>query len=313
MIDEAILKTLCYRDIFDYPLTEEEIAQFLIDQRASPEEIKRALAQLIAEGILGERNGFYFLRERESIVKTRLRREMISEEKFSNALKFAKMLRPIPWVKAVFLTGALAAGNAKEEDDLDLLVITSRNRVWLSRFLAAILFKLLGVKRSPGIEKSPNAICLNMFLAEDSLDLPDNEQSLYSAHEIALAKPLWAREGLHQRFLGENLWVRKYLPNLEIIRNKQYAISNKQNKPQIFSLLAYHFSLAMTLLDRLLQVLQLFYMRDRRTREIVERNRILFHPVDLAQKILPAFKVRVYRILHSQTKTARLSNQSDRV
>lgn len=292
-IDTAILKTLCYRDLFDYPLTEEEIAEFLVEKSARQKEIAHVLAQLVAEKRVEEKDGFFFLPGRKEIVNTRLVREEISEEKFIRARRFARMLRFIPWVRAVFLTGALAAGNSHKEDDIDLLVVTRKNRVWLSRLLITLLFDLLRIRRR-GSKVSGGRFCLNMFLAESALMVPDDEQNLYSAHEVVLAHPLWAKNYLHQRFLGENIWVLKHLPNVEVpqVKIKAEKSSNFFGKTVNFFWI---------LIDLSAQKLQLIYMSGKRTREIVERQRILFHPIDLARKILPAYRVRLYRVLHAKT------------
>jgi hypothetical protein len=42
-LDTAILWTLLYADVFDFPMTLREIHHFLIDTRASYEEVERAL------------------------------------------------------------------------------------------------------------------------------------------------------------------------------------------------------------------------------------------------------------------------------
>src|SRR3989344_1177585 len=297
-LDEAILKTLCYRDLFDYPLTEEEITKLLIERSARPKEIPHVLAQLVAEKKVEEKDGFLFLPGRKQVVKTRLKREEVSEKKFPRAARFAKVLRFLPWVRAVFLTGALAAGNSHEEDDIDLLIVARKNRVWLTRLLATLLFDLLRVRRQKGKKVSADQFCLNMFLSETSLTVPDSEQNLYSAHEIVLAYPLWTKDYLHLRFLGENPWVRRYLPNVEIPEARLKAPSGRNSLPAtVYHLLSNSF---WTLADLFAQKLQLVYMRGKRTREIVERQRILFHPVDLAREILSAYRVRLYRVLHAK-------------
>ena len=132
-LEESIIKTLCYRDLFDYPLSSGEVADFLIEDDAHPSQVERVLAQLTAEGKIGQAQGFYFLPGREKIAAVRRQRELISERKYARALKLSQILRRFPWVRAVFITGALAAGNAEKEADLDFMVVTRRNRVWLTR------------------------------------------------------------------------------------------------------------------------------------------------------------------------------------
>lgn len=291
MIEEAVLKTLCYRDLFDYPLTEGEISEFLVEHPARPSEIQRVLLQLVAERRIGVTDGFFHLLGREEIARTRREREEISERKWGRALKLARFLRILPWVRAVFLTGAVATGNAEKDADLDFLVITRVNRVWLTRLIAYILFTLLGVKRKRGVEKAPDRVCLNMFLADTALAVPEDDQNLFTAHEVALARPLWARDYLHQRFLGENPWVKKFLPNLNIPKTKIPA----RSAPSLVRRLVDYL---LTVVDRVLRRAQLVYMAKRRTRETVERNRIMFHPIDLSREILAAYRVKLYSEMH---------------
>jgi len=35
-LEESIIKTLCYRDLFDYPLSSGEVADFLVEDDAHP-------------------------------------------------------------------------------------------------------------------------------------------------------------------------------------------------------------------------------------------------------------------------------------
>lgn len=291
MLDEAILKTICYRDLFDYPLTEEEIQEFLVEESAHSKDVQRVLAQLVAEAKVGRTGGFFHLLGRQSTIRTRQKREEISERKWERAHKLARILRVIPWVRAVFLTGTLAAGNAGKNADLDFLVVTRENRVWLVRLISYTLFTLLGVKRRRDEKEAPDRVCLNMFLADTALAVPEDSQNLFTAHEIALARPLWAKDYLHLRFLGENLWVKKFLPNLHVPETKIPA------RAEPF-FLRRAVDLIFTAADLILRRAQLIYMARRRTREIVERNRILFHPIDLSRDILAAYRVKFYSEMH---------------
>ena len=291
-LHEAILKTLVYRDLFDFPLTEEEIAGFLIEASANPLAVRRELAQMVAEGKIGAEDGFYFLEGRKGIARKRVRRTEISGRKYEYAFELSQYLRRIPWVRAVFLTGALAAGNAGEDDDLDFMIIAAPGRVWLTRFLAYLFFTVLGVRREPEMENAPDMVCLNMFLSEESLTLPEGERNLFTAHEICLARPLWAKDRLHLRFLAENAWVQEFFPNFELQKPNSEA-------PRETNLFRQGLDGLLNRVDGLAHRIQLWYMAPRRTREIVERDRIMFHPVDLSRKVLSAFKVRLYAIGHA--------------
>ena len=219
-LKKAILSTLAYADIFDYPLRENEIYRFLISNFQFP--IAKQQAPLISNfqkklsalsGVISKKNGFYCLRGREKIISIRKKREGWSKEKLKIAKRVAGWLKLIPSIKMVAVTGALAMMNSDKKDDIDLLIITSKNRLWLTRFLTVILVELIAKRRHPADKEVKDKICLNMFLDEGHLKVPEKEQDLFSAHEVCQLKVLWDKNGIYQKFLKENQWVKQFLAN----------------------------------------------------------------------------------------------------
>jgi len=124
-----------------------------------------------------------------------------------------RVLRLIPFIKMVAVTGNLAMRNANQEDDIDFLIITQRKRLWLSRFFAVVLLELLGKRRRPEEKEVKDKICLNMFLDEDHLEMSEKQQNLFSAHEILQLKSLYEKDDFYDKFLDQNRWVKKFLAN----------------------------------------------------------------------------------------------------
>jgi predicted nucleotidyltransferase len=209
-LQKAILKTLSYADVFDYPLTLPELHQFLIGPKASINDLEKALTETkeVTQG-----GQFFFLKKRPKIVQIRQKKFGWSQKKLKIARKVAKYLKLIPFIKMVAVTGNLAMNNAEEKDDIDLLIVTSQNRLWLTRLLTVFLVELVSNRRRPKDQEVEDKICLNMFLAENYLSLPKKEQDLFSAHEVFQAKLLWEKERTYQKFLKANQWAQKYLPN----------------------------------------------------------------------------------------------------
>jgi len=209
-LQKAILKTLSYADVFDYPLTLPELHQFLIGTKASINDLAKALTEIKEVTQDGQ---FFFLKKRPKIVQIRQKRFRWSQNKLKIAKQVAKYLKLTPFVKMVAVTGNLAMSNAEQKDDIDLLIVTSQNRLWLTRLLAVFLVELVANRRRPHDQEVEDKICLNMFLAENYLQVPKKEQNLFSAHEVFQAKLLWERKRTYQKFLKANQWAQKYLPN----------------------------------------------------------------------------------------------------
>src|SRR3990167_740566 len=113
----AIIKTIHYSDIFDYPLKIEEISERLIGMKATPSQIKKSLSEIPG---MATKSNYYFLKGREKLVDVRERREKISAQKLKKVQAGANLLRLVPWIKFVGVTGSVAAGNAANDDDIDL-------------------------------------------------------------------------------------------------------------------------------------------------------------------------------------------------
>jgi len=210
-LKKAVLSTLAYADIFDYPLKKEEIWRFLLsDIRYQILDVSKGLKELPE---VSQKNNFYFLKEREHLVLLRKKRERWSRKKLKIAKQVARCLKLIPTIKMVAVTGALAMENSNENDDIDLLIITSKSRLWLTRFLTVILLELVANRRHPADKEVKDKICLNMFLDEGHLEVPKKEQDLFSAHEVCQLKVLWDKNVIYQKFLKANLWSKKYLAN----------------------------------------------------------------------------------------------------
>jgi hypothetical protein len=297
-LSQAILRTLTYADIFDYPLTADEICWFLISEKKQNEirrasntqdDIKKELAKKSHFlSPISYHDGFYFLKGRKKTIDLRKKREQWSQKKLQIALRVARWLRLIPWIKMVAVTGALAMKNADQKDDIDLLVVTNKNRLWLSRLLVVFLVELIAQRRHPGDKDVRNKICLNMFLDEAHLKIPKKEQDLFTAHEVVQLNPLWDKDEVYQKFLRVNQWVEKYLPNFFKWRMTNGYVSPKE-------LIHYPLSI-INFSERFARQTQLWYMSSRRTTEVVEPGRVRFHPQDCREWILEKYHKRLVKM-----------------
>jgi hypothetical protein len=133
-LEIAILRTILYADVFNFALTPAEIQHFLIhDQPTTYEQIAQALhhsAYLRQHLVI--KDGYVACRE--ELIEQRQTREQASQHLWPQAVRYAIWLGRLPFVRMVALTGALAMHNAAaDDDDLDYLVVTATNRVWLAR------------------------------------------------------------------------------------------------------------------------------------------------------------------------------------
>jgi len=88
------------------------------------------------------KNKYFVLPGREYLIEKYKQREKYSAEKIERASRVIKYLKKIPSIQAIFLTGSVAVGNAKKEADIDLMIVTKPNTLWLTRLLVFIFLKL---------------------------------------------------------------------------------------------------------------------------------------------------------------------------
>lgn len=204
-LDRAILETILYSDLFDYALTPEEAARYLIGLPATADDVR---AQLARSSWLRDRvgvvDGHVVARGREALVQRRRDRRSSSDRLWVRARRFVRVLRVLPFVRFVGVTGALAMDNCAPGDDIDVMIVTAPDRVWLTRALAIGLVrlgKLFG-----------DTLCPNYLISERALTL--EQRSLFVAHEFAQMVPVYGDE-VYRRLVGANAWIATWLPNAD--------------------------------------------------------------------------------------------------
>ncbi len=206
----AIAKTTAYAGYFSFPLTPQEVHFWLTSSRpVSFAAITKYLKPLSSQD----------KRLRRSLSQT-------TSEKEALARKLTPFVKLIPGIIFLGVTGSVAAGNAHQDDDLDLLLITRHHRLWLLRPLFILLLSLFFTRRLPGdSRKTKNTFCPNLWLDETSLTIPVSKRNLYSAHEIIQIKPLYDVGGVYHRLLLSNSWISQHLANA-------YAITLQKSSSQ---------------------------------------------------------------------------------
>ncbi len=280
----SIIKTLAYGDVFDFPMRGHEVWKYYIgSKKVTGEEVDSVLNSMATAGLIGKKKKYFFLIGREHLVEIRKEREKESIEKIKIAYRVAKTLKLIPTVRLIGISGSLSMKNAKKTDDIDLLVITDKGALWITRFLINTILIGRGYKRSTNDPIGRNLVCPNMFLAEDSIAIPKQKQNIFSAHEIAQLKVLVNKGHTYEFFTNSNAWVKRFLPNFAGGNNIKIAPKTR--------------SLFLSAINRVFYILQLLYMKRRVTREEVGISMARFHPKDKTEVVKTLFSLRYKRYI----------------
>ena len=219
------LLSIYYHDIFDYPLTQDELNKWSVS--LSVLKNTRINRKKISRTGLSIKGGYFYLSGREEIVVKRLMRGASSRRKMTIARKAVKVLTLIPTIKFVGVTGALAMKNASEESDVDLMIISSKGTMWATRIAAYLALKLKGFDlRKSGDSNEKDKLCLNIWLDENDLSWSERERNIFVAHEISQVVPLANKGGVYEKFVIENTWTRKFWPNAASKIETSYGTKN---------------------------------------------------------------------------------------
>ena len=238
MLQDRILSTLKFFDLQDIPLTLFELRKFLL---AEVSEIKNRintefeaidspaegltprpvpmdkLLSALENDLIGQvecHDGYYCLSGRLPIIKSRLDNYFYGFRREKRIRKFLWILKYLPFVRGVAVGGSQALGQQKQSSDIDLLILTDPNFMWISRTAVTAYFQVLGVRRHG--PKISDRFCLNHYIA--GAMAVRQGRDLYNAMEYGRLRPLIMR-GTMAEFLNANRdWLSVYFPNFEFPR-----------------------------------------------------------------------------------------------
>lgn len=226
ILQQDILKTLLYHQVFRYPMRAEEVFLYLPSNSITFEYFQRELDRAVDLRLLRKHQQYYSVDSHiEELVAGRVKKEIFARRRWKIARIVAHVIKRFPFVRGCFITGTLSKNVSTPDCDIDLFMVTLPNRLWIARTLL-ILFKKIF------LFNSKKYFCVNYFVTEDALAIP--EKNLFTAIEIATSKPLLEPK-LHLQFLQRNDWISEYLPNWNIERAKlNDAMSNTSRFRTIF-------------------------------------------------------------------------------
>jgi len=290
-IEKAILKTLLYSDIFDFPLILDELWEFLVtDRRVSKKMFERTLTKLSTKNSVVCNDGYYCLSGREEIIEKRKENLSEVEKKLRIAKKAAYYLSHIPTIKFIGISGGLAMYDAGPEDDIDFFIIVQKKTLFLTRIWVLGFLEVLKLRRTR-LDKSPaNKICVNFFIDETKLLFSKEKRDIYIAHEIVQIKPLFEKGDIYRKFLKTNSWIKQFFPNAAM-QSKGFFLENKQFFPNFIKVINFLFSFSF--LSAFSKWIQIRSIRQHQTTETVSENILAFHSNDYRLQTLKELNLKM--------------------
>ncbi len=202
-IKENIIATLAYFDLFNYPLTRAEVYLFL-KTKYNYESFDEGLKCLLIGGLIYQFDTFYTLKNDHHLAVRRIEGNKKAADLIKIAEKVGNILIRFPYVRGIAISGSLSKNFADEDSDIDLFIITAKNRLWIARTIMHCFKKLTF------LVNKEHYFCMNYYIDEQQLEIP--EKNIYTAIEIGTLIPLQG-DIVFEKFYAANLWTRNFLPN----------------------------------------------------------------------------------------------------
>lgn len=203
-LERAILATITYRDLFDYPVTIAEIHRYLHGIHCDQDSVRVALQNPEFTGDRLETDGeYYSLKHRNALFELRRRRARRAGELWGEALAIGARLASVPFVRMVAVTGSLAVDNPGNGADEDFMLVTDGGRLWTARAMAKVLQQLDSYF-------SGGRLCVNYLVSMRRLTLEN--PGLYIAQELTQMVPLYGLD-VYAELREANRWTEGFIPN----------------------------------------------------------------------------------------------------
>lgn len=195
-----ILRLLCYFDVFNHPLTRNEL-KALVDA-GKDQTIQPVLEELLNEKTIYSSEDYFSIRDSISDqVKERVEKEERARKYHRKLPRYLRIIRSFPFVRGVGISGSLSKNVMHEDGDIDYFIVTAPGRLWICRTLLVLFKKVF-------LLNSRKYFCVNYFVDEKNLEIAD--KNIFTAIEVNYLMPVYNTE-IFKEFSSENSWTKNFI------------------------------------------------------------------------------------------------------
>ena len=159
----------------------------------------------------------------------------VYEKKYLNkATKYIKYIKFIPWIQMVGVWNSLSMNSWNKNSDIDLLIVTKQNYLWIVRIITTTIFQILWVRKTS--KKHAWRFCLSFFCTDKWMNFWDFaiKDDIYLYFWIVYFKPILDYDNTYKKFIKNNENWADFNEYKSIIKNNKKYIqytktTNKKN------------------------------------------------------------------------------------
>lgn len=209
-IREGILDLLAYFAVWGLRLDFDTLYSYL-QVRAGHLAVKKQLNNMQKRGKVSLVKGKYGLAKHK--YPNQEKQSKYQVQLLSKAKRWSRLIRLLPSVKSIVVVNSVAYGNAHSQSDIDLFIITSPNRIFITKGFLMYALKLLNQLEDQ--HTSASRFSLGMFLTTKGVKLEKdmmkvNEPDL--VYRMITAKPVYGSQ-VWNSLLKSDTYMYEKLPN----------------------------------------------------------------------------------------------------
>lgn len=187
-----ILDLMSYFAVFNLQLTIDEILS-LMPTKIGYYVLKSNLDYLVKSKKLKKTGKYYGLCS--VIYPSPLDLQVMTKRLTKKAKRWARFFAILPFIKSIVVVNSVSFGNVHKDSDIDFLIITKPNRIYLTKGILMYSLKFLG--RLETIKKKASRFSLGMFLDTNGVNFKKDIMKTNYPHLdywLIMAKPIYGAQ-----------------------------------------------------------------------------------------------------------------------
>lgn len=160
----------------------------------------------------------------DKLLNNKSEESKIEKSFYRKTEKYLKFIKWIPWIKMVWIGNSISMNSASKNSDIDLLIVSDKNKMWLVRILVTLIFQILWVRKND--KHHAGRFCLSFFCTVDWLDFSKFalKKDPYLYFWILYFKPILDFWNTYDLFIEKNKSWADFWEFKEIIENNRKYI-----------------------------------------------------------------------------------------
>jgi len=166
--------------------------------------------------LVHEHDGAFSLQNTVEFWRDWQKKQKLRHAFFKKVRRTQAWLALCPFIKLIAVCNTLPLGDVREDSDIDLFVVTQKNRLFIARLGLTVLTSLLGVRRHG--RKIRKRFCLSFYVTEEHLNLEGlalKPLDLYLAYWVKTLEPITGDFHTYETFLRENAWIKALFATIQ--------------------------------------------------------------------------------------------------